>query len=79
MYMCIYLGNLDKKIQRLRELPHYCKKNGYTIAGDFICGELTAFNVFDNRQRSLFLRLQIPVSFQKSLDSHPTEGCMINL
>ena len=39
--------------------------DGYALDGDYICEELTEFNVFDMKQRSMYLRLQIPVRFQK--------------
>ena len=71
MYACIYLDHFDDEISYARELLKYCRDQGYTIAGDYICEELTEFNIFDNKQRSMFLRLQIPVTFQKRLDSLP--------
>lgn len=66
MYACIYLDNFDGEIAYARELMEYCRNRGYIIAGDYICEELTEFNIFDNSQRSMFLRLQIPVKFQKN-------------
>lgn len=65
MYACIYLDNFDDEVSYAEKLRDYCNIHGYIIAGDYICEELTEFNVFDKRQRSMFLRLQIPVSFQK--------------
>ena len=65
MYACIYLDNFDDEISYAEKLREYCRDHGYIISGDYICEELTEFNVFDKRQRSMFLRLQIPVSFQK--------------
>ncbi len=65
MYACIYLDHFDDEVKYAKELLNYCRDNEYTISGDYICEELTEFNIFDNKQRSMFLRLQIPVSFQK--------------
>lgn len=65
MYACIYLDNFDEEMPRALELLDYCREHGYTVEGDYICEELTEFNIFDTKQRSMFLRLQIPVSFQK--------------
>ena len=65
MYACIYLDNFDDETKCAKALLKYCRENSYTIAGDYICEELTEFNIFDTRQRNMFLRLQIPVSFQK--------------
>ncbi|MBQ8217359.1 MAG: MerR family transcriptional regulator [Oscillospiraceae bacterium] len=65
MYACIYLDNFDGEIAYAEKLLDYCRAHGYLISGDYICEELTEFNIFDNSQRSMFLRLQIPVKFQK--------------
>lgn len=65
MYACIYLDNFDDEVTYAKALLKYCRENEYTIAGDYICEELTEFNIFDNKQRNMFLRLQIPVTFQK--------------
>lgn len=65
MYACIYLDNYDDEIACARTLLEYCQKNGYAIAGDYICEVMTGFNVFDSDPRSMFLRLQVPVSFSK--------------
>ena len=66
MYACIYLDNFDDEIPYARKLLEYCQDKGYLISGDYICEELTEFNIFDQSQRSMFLRLQIPISFQKN-------------
>ncbi len=65
MYACIYLDNFDDEQSCAGRLLDYCRSQGYIIAGDYICEELTEFNIFGNSQRSMFLRLQIPVKFQK--------------
>lgn len=65
MYACIYLDNFDDEAQYARELLAYCREHEYTITGDYICEEMTELNVFDDRRRNMFLRLQIPVSFGK--------------
>lgn len=65
MYACVYLSNYDEEIHYAKLLLEFCKKNGYCIAGDYICEVMTGFQVFDNDPRSMFLRLQVPVTFQK--------------
>lgn len=65
MYACTYLDNYDDEIAYARQLRDYCREKGYVIAGDYICEVMTGFNVFDSDPRSMFLRLQVPVSFQK--------------
>ncbi len=65
MYACVYLDNYDDEIHYARLLLDWCARSGYRIAGDYICEVMTGFNVFDSDPRSMFLRLQVPVTFQK--------------
>ena len=65
MYACVYLDNYDDETAYASRLRAYCLEKGYTIAGDYICEVMTGFNVFDSDPRSMFLRLQVPVSFEK--------------
>ena len=65
MYACVYLDNYDDEISCARRLRAYCREKGYAIAGDYICEVMTGFQVFDSDPRSMFLRLQVPVSFPK--------------
>lgn len=65
MYACIYLDNYDDEIPCARMLLDYCRRNSYRIAGDYICEVMTGFHVFDSDPRSMSLRLQVPVAFEK--------------
>ena len=65
MYACVYLDNYDDEIAYARQLREFCRDQGYGIAGDYICEVMTGFHVFDSDPRSMLLRLQVPVSFQK--------------
>lgn len=65
MYACIYLDDFDAEQEYGRQLLSHCHQQHYEIVGDYICEVLTEFNVFDCDKRSMFLRLQVPVSFQK--------------
>ncbi len=65
MYACVYLDNFDDEIHYARRLREYCAQNQYCIAGDYFCEVMTGFQVFDSDPRSMFMRLQVPVSFQK--------------
>lgn len=68
MYACIYLDHYDDEIACAGKLLAFCRNNGYRVAGDYLCEVLTEFNVFDGDQRSMFLRLQVPVDFSEPLD-----------
>lgn len=65
IYACIYLDNFDDEIEYAEKLLNYCHEHNYIINGDYICEVLTELNFFDNQKRSMYLRLQVPVSFKK--------------
>ena len=72
MYACIYADSFDQEEACALALLDYCRERGYRMSGDYICEVMTEFNIFGSERRSMFLRLQVPVSFQKlGLDSLP--------
>ena len=62
MYACIYLDNYDDEIEYAKRLLDFIRENGWTVSGDYLCEVLTEFNVFDSDRRSMFLKLQVPVT-----------------
>ena len=67
MFACLYLDDFDQEAEGARRLLEYCRANRYTLSGDYLCEEMTELNLFDNRKRNMFMRLQIPVTFPKNL------------
>lgn len=67
MYACIYLDDFHQEIDYAKRLLNYCKMNHLKICGDYICEVLSELSIFDHHERSMFLRLQVPVSFEKQL------------
>ena len=65
MYACIYLDNFDDELEYARLLLQNCKENNRIICGNYICEIMTEFNVFDDSRRNMFLRLQVPVKFNR--------------
>ena len=65
MFACIYLDDYDDEIDFGKRLFDFCNENGYIICGDYICEELTEFDVFDGSRRNMFLRLQVPIKFSQ--------------
>ena len=65
MYACIYCDSFSSEKKYAAKLKEICQQKGYTAIGDYICEVLIEFNVFHTEERSMFLRLQVPVSFQK--------------
>ena len=63
MYACIYLDDFDAEKDYAERLLRHCQEQNYEIVGDYICEVLTEFNVFDCDKRTMYLRLQGPVSF----------------
>ena len=64
MYACIYLDDFDDEIAYGKKLLEYCNSNGYIISGDYICEVITEFNVFSEKKRSMYLRLQVLLTFR---------------
>ncbi len=65
MYACIYADNFDDELSYASRLLDYCKKNNYTISGDYFCEIMSEFRIFDDMQRNMFLRLQVPIDFAR--------------
>ena len=65
MYACIYLDDFHKEVDYAKKLLHYCQENNFNICGDYICEVMSELSIFDHNERSMFLRLQVPVSFDK--------------
>ena len=63
MYACIYLGSYEEEVGGGEKLLSFCHDRGYEIAGDYLCEELTEFHVFGGLERSMYLRLQVPIRF----------------
>ena len=64
MYACIYGEGYGSEAKCAEKLLQYCKGLGCKIIGDYICEVLTEINVFDTEQRSMYLRIQVPVAFK---------------
>ena len=65
MYACVYLDNFDAELDFASKLLSHCKEHNWTICGNYFCEIMTEFNVFDDSRRGMFLRLQVPVKFDK--------------
>jgi DNA-binding transcriptional MerR regulator/effector-binding domain-containing protein len=63
MYACIYCDSFENEKRYAEQLLQYCRDNRYEICGDYLCEVLIEFNVFNESQRSMYLRLQVPVIF----------------
>jgi len=60
-----YLDDFHQEINYAKRLLDYCRMNNLIIYGDYICEVLSELSMFDHHERSMFLRLQVPVFFKK--------------
>lgn len=65
MYASIYLSSFDDEVEYAERLRIYIADHGWDVTGGYICEIMTEFNVFDDSRRSMFMRLQVPVKFNK--------------
>lgn len=63
MYACIYTDRYEDELSYADRLLSYCEENHFSVSGDYICEILSEFNVFDEKRRNMFIRLQVPVKF----------------
>jgi DNA-binding transcriptional MerR regulator len=64
IYACTYVDGYSSEPAYAEKLRQWCLRNQYTLTGDYICEIITEMNLFEaSTQRSMFLRLQVPVSF----------------
>lgn len=65
MYACVYVDNFDDELEYAQMLLQHCNEHNRTVCGDYFCEIMTEFNVFDDSRRNMFLRLQVPVKFDR--------------
>ncbi len=63
MWACVYIDNYDDELPYIPLLKKYCDDHHYHVSGDYICEVMTGFNIFDDDPKKMFLRLQVPVTF----------------
>lgn len=63
MWACVYIDNYDDELPYIPLLKKYCDDHRYHVSGDYICEVMTGFNIFDDDPKKMFLRLQVPVTF----------------
>jgi DNA-binding transcriptional MerR regulator len=63
-YACIYFQGFDRELHFADILLDSIGKQGLRIAGDYLCEVVTELPLFPQDMRTMFIKLQIPVSFQ---------------
>lgn len=60
-YACIYFHSFWKERESAQELFRYIAEKGYQIIGDYVCEVVVELPIFDNNERNMYVRLQIPI------------------
>lgn len=60
-YLCIYCNRFDKEIAYANRLLDEVDKRNYTIIGDYICEVIADLPDYEDNERGMFFRLQVPV------------------
>jgi DNA-binding transcriptional MerR regulator len=60
-FVCIYFNSFWKEQEYAKKLFDYVYEKGYEIIGDYICEVVVELPVFDNNERNMFAKLQIPI------------------
>jgi len=62
-YLCIYCDSFQKEKEYAEKLLKEVEEKGYKICGDYICEVIAELPIIDNKERGMFLRLQVPIKF----------------
>ena len=60
-YVCIYFHSFWKEKENAQKLFRYIDENGYEIVGDYVCEAVVELPIFDNNERNMFVKLQVPI------------------
>jgi len=60
-FLCIYCPSFATEIDYANKLFKYIENNNYKIIGDYICEVVVELPIFEQGERNMFIKLQIPV------------------
>lgn len=61
MYLCIYCDDFAQEKEYATRLFDEIEAKNYTIVGDYLCESLNDILIFNDKQRNMYLRLQVPI------------------
>jgi DNA-binding transcriptional MerR regulator len=64
LYLCIYGDSFDKEISLANKLLDEIEEKKYEIVGDYICEVVAELPLFENSQRGMYIKLQIPIKIK---------------
>jgi len=73
-YVCTYFHSFWREKESAEALFRYIDEKGYRIIGDYVCEVVVELPIFDNNERDMYVRLQIPIDPPTSPDHPDTES-----
>ena len=64
-YVCTYFHSFWKEKENAQKLFRYIDENGYEIIGNYVCEVVVELPIFDNNERNMFVKLQVPIKSEK--------------
>lgn len=61
MYYCVCSDDFYAEKNNARKLMQLIKANGFQVSGDYLCEVLVEFPVFEDNQRNMFYKIEIPI------------------
>lgn len=65
MYYCVCSDDFYAEKNNARELLRQIRNNGFEVCGDYLCEVLVEFPIFEDNQRNMFYKIEIPVVSRK--------------
>lgn len=62
LYLCVYCDSFEGEPLCAQKLLEELKRLDYRVTGDYICEVLSDLPILSTRDRSMYIRLQVPVS-----------------
>ena len=60
-YVCTYFHSFWREKESAEALFRYIDEKEYQIIGDYVCEVVVELPIFDNNERNMYVRLQIPI------------------
>ncbi len=67
-YVCIYFHSFRNERESAQKLLSYIDEEGYEIIGDYVCEVVVELPIFDDNERNMYVRLQVPIRLPRSAD-----------
>ena len=65
-YVCIYFHSFWNERESAQRLFSYIAEKGHEIIGDYVCEVVVELPIFDDNERNMYVRLQVPIKPPRS-------------